>query len=144
MQSPLGKSMRSTRRTQAGVCLAHIWSRVPLAREQPALIGPVERQIEFGKTRRSEFDGLPAVQDRLDQLGAQKGEVDEAPDIATGDAVALGQLPQRSGAAGGKLLEPRPPARDRLDQRGVTSRALVLYCHCRRHQPHFDTAAPEG
>jgi len=61
------------------------------------------------------------VQDRLDQLGAQKGEVDEAPDIATGDAVALGQFPQRSGASGGKLLEPRSSARDRLDQRGVAS-----------------------
>src|SRR6266478_4861007 len=112
--------------------------------EQAALIGPVERQIEFGKTRRSEFDGLAALQDRLDQLGAQKGEVDETPDIATRDAVAFGQFSQRSGASGGKLLEPRAPARDRLDQRGVTSRALVLYCHCRQHQPHFDTAAPEG
>src|SRR5439155_10630826 len=103
-----------------------------------------ERQIEFGKTRRGEVDRLPAVQDRLDQLGAQKGEVDEAPDIATGDAVALGQFPQRSGASGGKLLEPGTPARDRLDQRGVTSRAVVVYCHSRHHQPHFGTAAPEG
>jgi len=34
------------------------------------------------------------VQDHLDQFGAEKGEVDEAPDIATRDAVALGQLPQ--------------------------------------------------
>src|SRR5207253_7317602 len=112
--------------------------------EQAALIGPVERQIEFGKARRSEFDGLPALQDRLDQLGAQKGKVDEAPDIATGDAVALGQFPQRSGASGGKLLEPRAPARDRLDQRGVTSRTVVVYSHSRQLQPHFATAAPEG
>ena len=59
-------------------------------RQEATLIGPVERQIEFGKTRRGEVDRLPAVQDRLDQLGAQKGEVDEAPDIATGDTVALG------------------------------------------------------
>ena len=66
----------------------------PSARQEAALIGPIERQIELGKARRSELDGLPAVQDRLDQLGAQKGEVDQAPDIATGDAVALGQLPQ--------------------------------------------------
>ena len=64
------------------------------ARQEAALIGPIERQIEFGKARRRELDGLPAVQDHLDQLGAQKGEVDQAPDIATGDAVALGQLPQ--------------------------------------------------
>src|SRR6266566_5580237 len=111
------------------------------ARQEAALIGPVERQIEFSKTRRSELDGLPALQDRLDQLGAQKGEVDEAPDIATGDAVALGQFPQRSGAPGGKLLEPRTPTRDRLDQRGVTFRAVV---RSRQHKPHFDTAAFEG
>ena len=35
-------------------------------------------------------------------------DVVEAPDIATGNAVALGQFPQRSGASGGKLLEPVP------------------------------------
>src|SRR6267378_3794783 len=105
-----------------GIAWAHpVEGRCSAARQEAVLIGPVERQIEFGKTRRSEFYGLPAVQDRLDQLGAQKGEVDEAPDIATGDAIALGQLPQRSGASGGELLEPRTPARDRLDQRGVTS-----------------------
>src|SRR6266446_1458138 len=37
-----------------------------LARQKAALIGPIERQIEFGKTRRGEVDRLPAVQDRLD------------------------------------------------------------------------------
>src|SRR5437016_14660956 len=114
MQSPLGKSERSTRRAQA-LAWTHFVEGRSSARQKAALIGPVERQIEFGKTRRSEFDGLAALQDRLDQLGAQKGEVDEAPDIATGNAVALGQFPQRSGASGGKLLEPRAPARDRLD-----------------------------
>ena len=81
---------------------------------------------------------------RLDQIGTQKGEVDEAPDIATGDAVALGQFPQRSRASGGKLFEPRSSTRDRLDQRGVTSGAVVLLWESRQHQPHFDTAAPEG
>ncbi len=81
-----------------------------LARQKAALIGPVERQIEFGKTRRGEFDGLPALQDRLNELGAEKGEVDKPPNIATGDAVAFGQFLQRSGASGGKLLEPRAPA----------------------------------
>src|ERR1700747_2764623 len=116
MQSPLGKSKRSTRKAQALAWTHSIEGRSSVS-EQAALIGPVERQIEFGKTRRSEFDGLPAVQDRLDQLGAQRGEVDEAPDIATSDAVALGQFPQRSRASGGKLFEPRPPAGDRLDQR---------------------------
>src|SRR6267142_5457309 len=136
MQSPLGKSERSTRSAQALT-----WTRFcrgrSSARQQATLIGPVERQIEFSETCCRELDGLPAVQDRLDQLGAQKGEVDEAPDITTSDAVALGQFPQRSGAPGGKLLEPRAPARDRLDQRGVRSRAVVLYCHCRQHQPHL-------
>src|SRR3984893_4839314 len=125
MQSPLGKSRRSTRKAQALAWTHSIEGRSSV-REQAVLIGPVERQIEFGKTRRGEFDGLPALQDSLDQLGAQKGEVDEAPDIATGDAGALGQLPQRSGASGGKLLEPRAPARDRLDQRRVASRSVVL------------------
>ena len=91
------------------------------ARQQAALVGPVERQIEFGETCRGEFDRLPAVQDRLDQLGAEKGQVDEAPDIATRDAIALGQFPQRSGASRGKLLESLSSARDRLDQRGVAS-----------------------
>src|SRR5438132_7412543 len=126
MQSPSGKSKCSTRRAQALAWAPSVAGRSS-ARQEAALIGPVERQIEFGKTRRSEFDGLPAVQDHLDQLGAQKGEVDQAPDIATGDAVALGQFADRSGASGGKLLEPRAPARDRLDQRGVASRAVVLY-----------------
>ena len=40
--------------------------------EQFALLGPVQWQIEFGQTRRGERDGLPALQDRLDQLRAQK------------------------------------------------------------------------
>src|ERR1700738_1417524 len=98
MQSPLGKSKRATRRAQA-LAWTHSIEGLSSVPEQVVLIGPVERQIEFGKTRRSEFDGLPALHDRLDQLGAQKGEVDETPDIATGDAVALGQLPQRSRAS---------------------------------------------
>src|SRR6266436_2277248 len=110
MQSLLRKSKRSTRRAQ-DLAWTHFVEGRSLARQEAALIGPVERQIEFGKTRRCKFDGLPALQDRLDQLGAQKGEVDKAPDVATGDAVALGQFAQRSGAAGGELLEPRSPTR---------------------------------
>src|ERR1700719_4856907 len=111
MQSPLGKSTHAKRRAQA-LAWAHSVEGRSSARQKAALLGPVERQIEFGETRRGEFDGLPALQDRLDQLGAQKGEVDQAPDIATGDAIALGQFPQRSRASGGKLLEPRAPAGD--------------------------------
>src|SRR6202022_4406056 len=143
MQSPLGKSKRSTRRAQA-LAWTHSVEGRSSVREQAALISPVERQIEFDETRRGELDRLPAVQDRVDQLGAEKGEVDEAPDITTRDTIALGQFPQRSGASRGKLLEPRSSARDRLDKRGVASRGAVLYCHCRQHQPHFDTAAPQG
>src|SRR5207253_6712885 len=145
MQSPLSeKPKRSMKRCQALAWTQPIEGRSFTARQQAALVGPVERQIEFGETCCGEFDRLSAVQDRVDQLGAEKGEVDEAPDIATGDALALGQFPQRSGAPRGQLLEPRSSARDRLDQRGVASRGVVLYCHCRQHQPHFDTAAPEG
>src|SRR6266516_3382627 len=105
MQSPLGYQGRSTRTAQA-LAWAHSVEGRSSARQEAALIGPVERQIEFGKTRRSEFDGLPALQDRLDQLGAQKGEVDEAPDISTGDAVALVQSP--SGNQSAQREGPRP------------------------------------
>ena len=42
--------------------------------EQSALLGPVRRQIEFGQTRRGQLDGLPALQDRFDQLRAQEGK----------------------------------------------------------------------
>src|SRR6476661_10328990 len=126
MQSPLGKNQTAQREDPKSWPGHTLFEGRSSVSEQAALIGPVERQIEFGKTRRREFDGLPALQDRLDQLGAQKGEVDETPDIATGDAVALGQFPQRSGASGGKLFEPRAPAGDRLDQRGVAFRSVVL------------------
>ena len=108
MQSPLGKSALNEKSPGLGLdtlCRSSFFSS-----PDAALIGPVERQIEFGKTRRGEFDGLPALQDRLNQLGAEKGEVDKPPNIATGDAVAFGQFLQRSGASGGKLLEPRAPA----------------------------------
>src|SRR5438105_10001486 len=99
MQSPLEdhSPQREKPRPWPGPTL----SRVASARQEATLLGPVERQIEFDEARRSEFDGLPALQDRLDQLGAQKGEVDGPPDIATSDAVTLGQFPQRSGASGG-------------------------------------------
>ena len=109
MQSPLGQS-----KPRPGAWAQSVEGRSS-ARQEAALIGPVEWQIESGKTRRSEFDGLAALQDRLDQLGAQKGEVDEAPDIATGNAVALGQFSQRSGTSAGQLLEPSASTRDRFD-----------------------------
>src|SRR5277367_4467943 len=97
-----------------------------LAREQLVLLGPVKRQIEFGQTRRRELDGLPALEDGFDQLWAQEGNINEAPNVAPGDAIAVGQILERSGAASGQLLEPRATTRDRLDQRRITSQFLAL------------------
>src|SRR5947209_5589507 len=94
--------------------------------EQFVLLRPVQRQIEFGQPRRGERDRLPTLQDRLDQLWAQEGEANETANVAPGNAVTLGQLLERSGAAGGELLKPRAPPRNRLDQRRITSRAVLL------------------
>src|SRR5258707_13932908 len=85
--------------------------------EQFVLLRPVQRQVEFGQPRRRERDGLPALQDRLDQLRAQEGEANETANVAPGNAVTLGQLLERSGAARGELRQPPAPPRDRLDQR---------------------------
>jgi hypothetical protein len=108
--------------------------------EESVLLGPVERQIEFGQSRRSELDGLPALQDRFNQLRAQEGKVDQATDVAARDAVAIGQVVQRSGAAGSQLLKPGAPARDRLDQRRITSRGLVVLRQSGQHQLGFGAA----
>ena len=97
-----------------------------LACEQSALLRPVQRQIEFGQPRRGKLGALPALQDRLDQLRAQESETDESANVAPGNAVTLGQLLKRSGTAGGELLKPCTPPRNRLDQSRVTSRAVVL------------------
>src|SRR5204863_9923610 len=97
-----------------------------LSCEQVVLRGPVRGQIEFGQPRRGEGDGLPALQDCLDELRAQEGEANETANVARGNAVTLGQLLERSGAAGGELLKPRAPPRNRLDQRRITSRAVLL------------------
>src|SRR5277367_4929875 len=97
-----------------------------LACEQFGLLRPVQRQIEFGQSRRGELDGLAALQDRLDQLRAQEGEANETANVAPGNAVTLGQVLKRSGAADRELLKPRAPARDRLDQRRITSRTVLL------------------
>src|SRR3954462_12346706 len=70
-----------------------------LACEQFVLLRPVQRQIEFGQPRRGKLDGLPAPQDRLDQLRAQEGETNESANVAPGNAVTLGQVLKRSGAA---------------------------------------------
>jgi hypothetical protein len=49
--------------------------------EESVLLGPVERQIELGQSRRGERDGLPTLQDRVNQLRAQEGKVDQATDV---------------------------------------------------------------
>jgi hypothetical protein len=79
-------------------------------------------------------DGLPALQDRLNQIRAQKGEANQASDVAPSDAVTLGRVLQRSDTARGELVKPRAPARDHLDQRRIASRGVVLLRQPRQHQ----------
>src|SRR6201982_3377740 len=90
-----------------------------LACEQFVLLRPVQRQIEFGQSRRSERDGLSALQDRLDQLRAQEGEANETANVARGNPATLAQHVARAGAAADGLLKPRAPSRNRLDQRRI-------------------------
>src|ERR1700726_4218414 len=99
MQSHLPKVLTVCKR-RAGrgraAALGHICPELRLACEQFLLLRPVQRQIEFGQPRRRERDGLPALQDRLDQLRAQEGEANETARVASGKAVTLGQLLKRS------------------------------------------------
>src|SRR6266576_1014005 len=60
-----------------------------LACEQFVLLGPVQRQVKFRQPGRGELDGLPAVQDRLDQFRAQEGETNETANVAPGNASRL-------------------------------------------------------
>src|ERR1700731_2796869 len=92
-----------------------------LACEQFLLLRPVQRQIEFGQPRRGERDGLPALQDRLDQLRAQEGEANETANVARENPLPLGQPRERAAPAADELLKPRAPARNRLDQGRITS-----------------------
>src|SRR5947209_10948399 len=129
MQSHLSKVLTVCNRRAAAVG-AGAWCisvrSCGSACEQFVLLRPVQRQIEFGQPRRSELDGLPALQGRLDQLRAQEGEANEPANVAPADAVTLGQLLERSGVAGGELLKPRAPPRNRLDQCRMTCRAVLL------------------
>src|SRR5215813_7620054 len=111
--------------------------------EKFVLLGPVERQIESSHTRRSEGDGLAALQDRVDDPRAQEGEVNEAPDVTPRDAVTRGQLLECSDAPGGQLLKPRTPPDDRLDQCRITSCGLVLLRQPGQHHFGCDTAPLE-
>ena len=59
MQSHLGKAQTVRHDAKRAACGISV--RVcGLAYEQPVLLGPVERQIEFSQTRRGELDGLSA------------------------------------------------------------------------------------
>ena len=115
-----------------------------LACEQFVLLGPVQRQIEFGQPRRGELDGLPTLQDRLDQLRAQEGEANQTPNVTPSDALALGQLLERSSAPDGEFLKPTAPACDRFDQRRITSRAVRVLGKSGQHQLGFGSAPLEN
>ena len=97
--------------------------------KQAVLLGPVERQIEFGQTRRGDLDGLAALQHRFDERGAQKREIDEAPNVAPAYSIAfraaIGARPLASSS------NPRAAARDCLDQRRIMFCAVVLRCQAR-------------
>src|SRR5436190_19613608 len=147
MQSHLPKVLTICKRRAAAVGPrpgAPLSGVAVLACEQFVLLGPVQRQIEFGQPRRGERDGLPALQDRLDQLRAQEGETNETANVAPGNAVTLGQLLERSGAANRDLLKPRAPPRNRLDQGRITSRAVLLLRQSGQNQFGFGTAPREG
>jgi len=88
--------------------------------------------------------GCRALQDRFDQLRAQQGKTNEPADVAPGGSVTLGQRLQRQRAAGGQLLKPPAPARDRLDQRRIAFRALARLIQSWQYQLGFDPAPLEG
>src|ERR1700731_1812054 len=129
MQSPLPKVPTDCKMTRGRGGAAAWGTSVPscgLACEQFVLLGPVQRQIEFGQPRRGELDGLPALQDCLDQLRAPEGETNESANVTPRNAVALGQFLEGSGAAGGELLKPRAPTQNVLDQGRITFGAVRL------------------
>ena len=103
MQSHLGKVWIVLQRCagRSGVPRSGVYLSSSLTCQQSALLGPVQRQIEFGQPRRGELDGLPPLQDRLDQLRAQEGEANQTANVAPGNTVTLGQFLERSGSAGG-------------------------------------------
>lgn len=81
-----------------------------------------------GRTaHRGELDGLPALEDRVDKLGAQDAEVHETTDIAPSYAVALRQFPEPLGAASTR----KPKWRGHLSENalGLMRRACRLFSH---------------
>ena len=76
------------------------------------LLGPVERQIEFSYTRRSEGDGLAALQDRVDEKRAQPTLT-----VATRDLGEVIEVKVRDNGTG-----IAPEIRDKLFQPFFTSK----------------------
>src|SRR5689334_22280472 len=92
-----GRTPRSTNRTAPNAAIS-----IP----SMAMLAQTNNWVStcFPPVLCGEHDGLSALQDHVNELWAQEGEVNKAPDVAPGDAVALGQILQRSGAAGRQLL----------------------------------------
>ena len=70
MQSHLVKVWTVGNKAKAAVIprpAIYLWG-CGLACEQSALLDPIERQIEFGQTRRGEIGALAALDDHLDEL----------------------------------------------------------------------------
>jgi hypothetical protein len=65
MQSPFGKIKALNEKSPGPALNISVEARAS-ARQEAALVGPAERQIDFGKTRGGEVDGLSALRDRLD------------------------------------------------------------------------------
>ena len=142
MESHLAKVLTRLQ-TRRGRSRAWAWGasselRFSLRAVSAALSSPAADRVRSAASQW--HDGLPALQDRLDQLRAQEGEADEYGECSAGKCRHAGQLLERSGAAGGQLLKPRAPPRNRLAEGRITSRAAVLLRQSGQYQPGFDTA----
>jgi len=61
--------------------------------QKPLLLVPIQRQLDGAREpRRAQVDRLLAFEDRFDDVGSQEGEGDQPPNIALGDALALGAM----------------------------------------------------
>ena len=71
-------------------------------------------------------------------------EANKTANVASSDPVTPSQLLERSGAADGEFLKPSAAARNRLDQRRITCRAVLLLRKSGQNQSDFSAAPPEG
>ena len=92
------------------------------------LLRLVQRQIQFGQPRRGELDGLPALQDRLDQLRAQEGEANETAQYKTWLRMLFMLLTPMSNGPGNFLEE---AIKSLFEQENT---ALVVHVH--RYDDH--------